>query len=238
MSLRLFIYQRNQTRWPGHYRCFITNTASGHYPQFVWLTLLTHMRHWWGENNLIYRRWMDCLLNPQTHSCYTCQPLVSTFIFASSSCHAFTSNDQLCCRIVSSNILTPLALLKQVNQQAMAPMHGGHAASWTNAASKAVSCGAWRCTVHLPRLARQLALCAHSATQTCREHPRLVPGRRAQSAGQHSSQTRQKTRRWGQHQTHTHTCLFLQIELVFDILLTALVHLFLQYEMTANMWLT
>lgn len=81
----------------------------------------------------------------------------------------------------------------------MAPMHGGHVALWTNAASKAVSCGAWRCTVHLPRLARLLALCVHSATQTCREHPRLVPQgtkwTKAQSVGQHSSQTRQKTRR-------------------------------------------
>lgn len=94
--------------------------------------------------------------------------------------------------------------LKQVNL-ATAPMHGGHVALWTSAASKAVSCGVWRCTVHLPRLARLLALCVHSATQTCQEHPRLVPQgtkwTRAQSVGQHSSQTRQKTRRWAQHRT-------------------------------------
>lgn len=97
--------------------------------------------------------------------------------------------------------------LKQVNQQAMAPTHGGHVASWTSAASKAASCGVWRCTVHLPRLPSPLALCVHSATQTCREHLRLVPQgtkwTRAQSVGQHSSQTRQKTRRWAQHRTET-----------------------------------
>lgn len=86
-----------------------------------------------------------------------------------------------------------------VNQQAMAPMHGGHVALWTSAASKAVSCGAWRCTVHLSSLTRLPALCGPSATQTCPEHLRLVPQgtkwTRAQSVGQHSSQTRQKTRR-------------------------------------------
>lgn len=86
-----------------------------------------------------------------------------------------------------------------VNQQAMAPMHAGHVALWMSVASKAVSCGAWRCTVHLPRLASHLALCVHSATQTCREHLRLVlqgtKWTRAQSVGQHSSQTRQKTKR-------------------------------------------
>lgn len=106
----------------------------------------------------------------------------------------FSTNDQLC-----SFLTPPAVLLKQVNQQAMAPMHGDHVALWTSAASKAVSCGAWRCTVHLPRLASLLALCVHSATQTCREHLRLVlqgtKWTRAQSVGQHSSQTRQKTRR-------------------------------------------
>lgn len=99
----------------------------------------------------------------------------------------------------SKSLPAVLFFLKQVNQQATAPMHGDPAALWTSAASKAVSCGAWRCTVHLPRLASLLALCVHSATQTCREHPRLVPQgtkwTRAQSVGQHSSQTRQKTRR-------------------------------------------
>lgn len=82
---------------------------------------------------------------------------------------------------------------------------GDHAVLLTSAASKAVSCGAWRCTVHLPRPARLLALCVHSGTQTCREHLRLVlpatKWTRAQSEGRHSSRTRQKTRRWAQYWT-------------------------------------
>lgn len=78
----------------------------------------------------------------------------------------------------------------------MAPVQGGHVASWMSAASKAVSCSALRCTVHLSRLPRFLALCVHSGTQTCQEHPRLVAERtRGQSVGQRLSQTRQKTRR-------------------------------------------
>lgn len=113
-----------------------------------------------------------------------------------------------CCVVISSvHLASSAVFLQQVNQQAMAPMRGGHAALWMSAASKAVSCGAWRCTVHLPRLASLLALCVHSATQTCREHLRLVPQgtkwTKAQSVGQHSSQTRQKTRRWAQHRTDT-----------------------------------
>lgn len=89
---------------------------------------------------------------------------------------------------------------KQINQQAMGPAQGGRMASWTSAASKAVSCGAWRCTAHPPGLARHLVLLAHSATQMCQGHPRsatrAIEWTRAQSAGRRSSQTRQKTRRW------------------------------------------
>lgn len=88
-----------------------------------------------------------------------------------------------------------------VNQRAMAPVHGGHitVVLWTSAASRVASCGGSKCTVPLSSLARQLALCAHSATQTCQEHLRLVlqckTWTEAQSVGQHSTQTRQKPRR-------------------------------------------
>lgn len=89
-----------------------------------------------------------------------------------------------------------LSLWFQVNPQAMAPTHGGPVASWKSAASKAATCGVWRCTALPPRRTSP----ARSATQTRQE--RLRPAARgtkrtrAGSAGQHSSQTRQKTKGW------------------------------------------
>lgn len=87
-----------------------------------------------------------------------------------------------------------LCCVFQVSQQAMAPTRGGRAGSWKSAASRAATCGVWRCTALPPRPTSP----ARSATQTRREHPRPVAratkGTRARSVGQHSSRIRRKTR--------------------------------------------
>lgn len=114
----------------------------------------------------IQQQW-DCL-------CYQCNQL------------------QMLCRSTSSPGHFHCVL--QVNQQAMAPTHGAHAASWKSAASKAATCGVWRCTALPPRRTSP----ARNATQTRRE--RLRPAAQAtkrtrvRSVGRHSSQTRQKTK--------------------------------------------
>lgn len=89
-----------------------------------------------------------------------------------------------------------LCCVFQVSQQAMAPTHGGRAGSWKSAASRAATCGVWRCTALPPRPTSP----ARSATQTRQERPRpearATKGTRARSVGQHSSRTRRKTKGW------------------------------------------